>query len=48
MTVAVGDFDSASPEAVAVAEAPGCASSGIRTEKDATDLELALDVAIDA
>ena len=46
VTVAVGDFDSASPEAVAVAE-----SSGIRVvrhpaEKDATDLELALDEAL--
>lgn len=45
VTVAVGDFDSASPEAVAVAE-----SAGVRIErhphaKDATDLELALDAA---
>ena len=44
--VAVGDFDSAAPEAVAVAE-----SSGVRVvrhppEKDATDLELALDEAL--
>jgi thiamine pyrophosphokinase len=44
-TLAIGDFDSASPEAVAVVE-----SSGTRVErhpeaKDATDLELALDAA---
>jgi thiamine pyrophosphokinase len=46
VTVAVGDFDSASPEAVAAAE-----SAGVRIErhpeaKDATDLELALDTAL--
>jgi thiamine pyrophosphokinase len=46
VTVAVGDFDSASPEAVAAVE-----SAGIRIErhpaaKDATDLELALDSAL--
>src|SRR5687767_2516446 len=45
VTLAIGDFDSASPEAVAVVE-----SSGTRVEchpeaKDATDLELALDAA---
>ena len=45
VTLAVGDFDSVSPEALAVAE-----SSGVRIErypeaKDATDLELALDAA---
>ena len=46
VTVAVGDFDSASPEAVAAVE-----SAGVRVErhpeaKDATDLELALDTAL--
>jgi thiamine pyrophosphokinase len=45
VNVAVGDFDSASPEAV-----DGAAAAGVRIErhpheKDATDLELALDVA---
>jgi thiamine pyrophosphokinase len=45
--VAVGDFDSASPEAVAAA-----ARAGVRVErhpeaKDATDLELALDAALE-
>jgi thiamine pyrophosphokinase len=45
VTVAVGDFDSASPEAVAVAEAAGVRILRHPEEKDATDLELALDVA---
>jgi thiamine pyrophosphokinase len=45
VTVAVGDFDSASPEAVAVAEAAGTRVERYPHEKDATDLELALDVA---
>ncbi len=45
VTVAVGDFDSASPEAVAVAEAAGIRVERHPHEKDATDLELALDVA---
>ncbi len=45
VTVAVGDFDSASPEAVAVAEAAGTRVERHPHEKDATDLELALDVA---
>lgn len=45
VTVAVGDFDSASPEAVAVAEASGTRIVRHVPEKDATDLELALDVA---
>ena len=45
VTVAVGDFDSASPEAVAVAEAAGVRIERHPREKDATDLELALDVA---
>ena len=45
VTVAVGDFDSASPEAVAVAEAAGTRVERHPHEKDATDLELALDLA---
>ena len=44
--IAVGDFDSASPEAVARAEAGGTRIDRHPTEKDATDLELALDVAV--
>ena len=43
--VAVGDFDSASPEAVAAADAAGTRVERHPHEKDATDLELALDVA---
>jgi thiamine pyrophosphokinase len=46
VTVAVGDFDSASPEAVAVAEAAGVRIQRHPEEKDATDLELALDLAM--
>ena len=46
VTVAVGDFDSASPEAVGVAEASGVRVERHPAEKDATDLELALDAAI--
>ena len=46
VTVAVGDFDSASPEAVIAAEAAGVRIERHPEEKDATDLELALDVAI--
>ncbi len=45
VTVAVGDFDSASPEAVAQAEASGTRVVRHPADKDATDLELALDVA---
>jgi thiamine pyrophosphokinase len=45
VTVAVGDFDSASPEAVAAAEASGTRVVRHPAEKDATDLELALDTA---
>ena len=41
--VAVGDFDSASPEVVAVAEEAGTRIERYPAEKDATDLELALD-----
>ena len=43
--IAVGDFDSASPEAVARAEAGGTRIERYPAEKDATDLELALDAA---
>ena len=46
VTVAVGDFDSASPEAVAVAESTGTWVERHPEEKDATDLELALDAAL--
>ena len=46
VAIAVGDFDSASPEAVAVAEAAGTRIERHPAEKDATDLELALDVAM--
>jgi thiamine pyrophosphokinase len=45
VTVAVGDFDSAAPEAVAAAEAAGVRIERHPAEKNATDLELALDVA---
>jgi thiamine pyrophosphokinase len=44
--VLVGDLDSASPEAVAVAEAEGVRVERHPREKDATDLELALDAAL--
>ena len=47
VTVAVGDFDSASPEAVASAEAAGVRIERHPSEKDATDLELALDAALE-
>ncbi len=46
VTIAVGDFDSASPEAVSAAEASGTRVERHRAEKDATDLELALDAAL--
>jgi thiamine pyrophosphokinase len=46
VTVAVGDFDSASPEAVALAEAAGTRVERHPHEKEATDLELALDLAV--
>ncbi|HJR94666.1 MAG TPA: thiamine diphosphokinase [Gaiellaceae bacterium] len=45
VTLAVGDFDSASPEAVAVAESAGVRIERYPEDKDATDLELALDAA---
>jgi thiamine pyrophosphokinase len=43
--LAVGDFDSASSEAIAQAEAAGTRLERHPVEKDATDLELALDAA---
>ena len=46
VTVAVGDFDSASPEAVREAEAAGVRVDRHPAEKDATDLELALETAL--
>lgn len=46
VTVAVGDFDSASPDAVARAEAGGTTVERHPVDKDATDLELALDRAL--
>lgn len=46
VTVAVGDFDSASPDAVARAEVGGTTVERHPAEKDATDLELALDRAL--
>jgi thiamine pyrophosphokinase len=46
VTVAVGDFDSVSAEALAVAEASGTRVVRHPVEKDATDLELALDEAV--
>jgi thiamine pyrophosphokinase len=47
VAVAVGDFDSASPEAVAAAERAGVRIERHAAEKDETDLELALNAAID-
>ena len=46
VTVAVGDFDSASAEAIAAAESAGVRIERHPAEKDATDLELALDEAL--
>jgi thiamine pyrophosphokinase len=45
VAVAVGDFDSATEEAVAAAEAAGVRIQRHPRDKDATDLELALDLA---
>jgi thiamine pyrophosphokinase len=45
--VAVGDFDSASPASVAAAEQAGTRIVRHPREKDATDLELALDAALE-
>jgi thiamine pyrophosphokinase len=46
VTLAVGDFDSASAESVAAAEASGTRIERHPHAKDATDLELALDAAL--
>jgi thiamine pyrophosphokinase len=46
VAVAVGDFDSAAPEAVAAAERAGTRIERHTAEKDETDLELALDAAM--
>ncbi len=46
VTIAVGDFDSASPESVRAAEVSGTRIERHPAEKDATDLELALDAAL--
>ena len=43
---AVGDFDSASPDAVALAEVAGTSVHRHAADKDATDLELALDLVV--
>jgi thiamine pyrophosphokinase len=47
VAVAVGDFDSASPESVAAVEKAGARIERYPAAKDATDLELALDVALE-
>ncbi|MBA3331870.1 MAG: thiamine diphosphokinase, partial [Actinobacteria bacterium] len=44
--IAVGDFDSVSPAGLAAAEAAGARIARHQAEKDATDLELALDEAV--
>jgi len=46
VTMAVGDFDSASPEQLAVAREAGVVVERHPPEKDATDLELALEAAL--
>ena len=46
VAVAVGDFDSASPEAVVAVEQAGARIERHPAAKDAADLELALDVAL--
>jgi thiamine pyrophosphokinase len=46
VSVAVGDFDSVSPATLAAAEAAGVRVERHPAEKDATDLELALDLAV--
>jgi thiamine pyrophosphokinase len=46
VSLAVGDFDSAAPEAVAEAEGAGTRIERHPHAKDATDLELALDAAL--
>ena len=47
VSVGVGDFDSASAESVAAAEAGGVVIERHPAAKDATDLELALDAALE-
>jgi thiamine pyrophosphokinase len=47
VALAVGDFDSASPEALVAAERAGTRVERHPAEKNATDLELALDAAIE-
>ena len=47
VTLAVGDFDSASADAVSAAEASGTRIERHPAEKDATDLELALNAALE-
>ncbi len=47
VTAAIGDFDSASPEAIARAERAGTRIERYPTDKNATDLELALDAALE-
>jgi hypothetical protein len=44
--LAIGDFDSVTPDGLARAESDGAAIDRHPTAKDATDLELALDAAI--
>jgi len=46
VTLAIGDFDSASAESLAEAEAAGVRIERHPVAKDATDLELALDAAV--
>ncbi len=46
VNLAVGDFDSASADAVAAAQAAGTGIERHPVDKDATDLELALDAAL--
>jgi thiamine pyrophosphokinase len=46
VALAVGDFDSAAPEAVSAAEAAGVRVQRHPAAKDATDLELALEAAL--
>jgi thiamine pyrophosphokinase len=47
VAVAVGDFDSVTPAGLAAVEATGARIERHPQEKDATDLELALDVALE-
>jgi thiamine pyrophosphokinase len=47
VSLAIGDFDSASPAGVAAAEADGARVERHPAAKDATDLELALDAALE-